>query len=120
MENKVVKPHKTSKNQKHCFCKSSRINYQCSIVSWHQQNLTKSEKIFCPPPALLYSSTHILCRRMCHEKIPVILKNTIAQGQPQRKTLRMHSSRIFAKKDNNILISVCEESNYGPRNAIMA
>lgn len=112
MENKVVKPHKTSKNQKHCFCKSSRINYKCSIVLWHQQNLTSSEKIFCPPPASL--CTHILCRRrrMCHEKIPVILKNTIAQGQRQRKGIfRVHSSRILAKKDN-ILICNCDESNY--------
>lgn len=43
---------------------------------------------------------------MCHEKIPVILKNTIAQGQQQRKgTLRMHSSHILAKKDN---ILICD------------
>lgn len=106
-----MKAHKTSKNQKHCFCKSSRINYQCSINLWQQQNLTSSEKIFCPPPASLYSSsTHILCRRMCHDKIPVILKNTIAQGQPQRKrTTRMHSSHILAKKDN-ILICDSDES----------
>lgn len=105
-----MKPHKTSKNQKHCFCKSSRINYQCSIVLWHQQNFTSSEKIFCPPPASLY--THILCRRrrMCHEKIPVTLKNTIAQGQPQPQR-----KGSLAKKDN-ILICDCDES----KNAIMA